>query len=210
MSTDATPELFRRQVAMPMQTEAPLRTPLVLALRDDAFREALLKWTRRRTGHDEDAEDVLGVAMERAIRRERRGAAWDPNGGTTAGLYMIRLITGALKDRHKRNKRRPVQPIEDIEDVASEDTSPGQRVANRLEADERRRLANALHSDLVASGQDPVAVEILESISCGVTTHSAIAARTGRTLNEVIAGMKRLTRLGQATIHAFRQQARFQ
>jgi hypothetical protein len=199
-----------RQVAMPMQKEGPLRTPLVAVLRDDKFRNGLLKWTLRRVGHQEDAEDVLGAAMEAAVRHERRGIPWDPNGKVTAGLHMIRHVQHAISDRKKYRSRNRADLVEDIERAPSEDTSPGDRVRNRLEANERRRLANELHRELVATGKDPVVVEILESISRGAASHGDIARQTRRPLGEVIAGIKRLTRYAKSSIDTFRQQARFQ
>jgi hypothetical protein len=198
------------QVELPIVDRSPLRTPLALMLGDRKFRAGLIDWIHRRIGHMEDSEDVLGLASERALRRERDGVPWNPDGKTTAGLHMIKFIKGALADRQKTMWRRRGSMVEDIDQFASEDTSPGDRAARRLEAGLRRRLANELHQDLVATGKDPVAAEILEAWAAGVIDHSEIATRSRRPLAEIRAGLKRLERYAQATIETFRQQARFQ
>ena len=64
----------------------PPLTPLTLALRDAAFYQGLLDWTFARIGHMEDAEDVLGLAILRALRREAAGDGWVPDGKTTPGF----------------------------------------------------------------------------------------------------------------------------
>jgi len=187
----------------------PLRTALEEVLCDNAFRQGLLNWARSRVGDHADAEDVLSVAMERAVRRERRGPAWDPKGDTTAGLHMVKFLKGALSNFRKQKDKCPV-PTENV-DPASEDTSPGERVARRLEANERRRLANELHAELVATGEDPVSVRVLEAIARGGTDSLVdIAARAGLTVEEVDASMRRMRRRSQATVSAIRQEARFQ
>ncbi len=173
------------------------------------FATASLRWARNRVGQHADAEDVLSVAIGRAMRRERVGPAWDPNGDTTAGLHMVKFLKGALSNFRKQKEKRP-HLIEDMDPFASEDTSPGERVARRLEANERRRLANELHAELVVTGEDPISVRVLEAISRGGTDSLVdIAARAGLTTAEVDASMKRLSRRGKATLSAVRQQARF-
>ncbi len=132
----------------------PQRTPLEVMLCDNTFRQGLIAWARCRVGHHEDAEDLVSLAMERAMRRERRGPAWDPKSHATAGLHMVKFLKGALANFRKQKEKCAV-PTEDMEPFASEDTSPGERVARRLEANERRRLANELHAELVATGEDP-------------------------------------------------------
>lgn len=198
MSTGSNPEMFglleglgddvdsddlaepSREVARPAQKEGPLRTPLVLALQDDKFREGLLKWTLQRTGgHHEDAEDVLGVAMERAIRRERHGEPWDPAGKTTAGLHMIQLLKSALANRAQNKDRQRIGPVQDIDVFPSRDVALAETIVERRESSERRRLASEIHRDLVASGKDPVVVDILESAAAGVVEIPEIVARTG-------------------------------
>jgi len=188
----------------------PQRTALEVVLCDNTFRQGLLAWARCRVGHPEDAEDVLSLAMERAMRRERRGPAWDPNGDTTAGLHMVKFLKGALSNLRKQREKDLGAPTEDMEPFASEDTSPGDRVARRLEANERRRLVNEMHAELVATGEDPVSVKVLVAISVGGTDSLVdIAARAGLTVEEVDASMRRMRRRGQATVSAIRQEARF-
>jgi hypothetical protein len=124
---------------------------------------------------------------------------------------MVKFLKGALANLNERKDTCPDVPTEDMGPFASEDTSPGDRVARRLEANERRRLANELHGDLLASGEDPIGVRVLEAISQGGTDCLVyIAARAGLTVAEVEACMKRLARRGQAKLSVVRQQARFQ
>jgi DNA-directed RNA polymerase specialized sigma24 family protein len=212
MSTESRPNVFSQREKPVAATGAlpPLRTPLALALEDDDLYEGLQKFVRRRVAHPEDAEDVLGVAMERAMRRERYGEPWDPNGPLTAGLHMMKIIKGALANRQQSKQRHPLDAVEDIDVFASEDTSPAEVVAERLVTDECRRHANDLHRSLVATGEDPVVVAILESIADGVVEHSEIAARIGCTYDEVRLGFRRLARHAQTTVNVFRQQSRFQ
>jgi len=210
MSNEASPQVLRLQVAMPVQMERPLDTPLARQLVVAAFYNGLLKWTLKRVKHPEDAEDVLGVAIVRAIRRERHGVPWDPAGSMTAGLYMVRLLGDVLKNRKKYLNRNRADATEDMTEFASEDTSPGERAVRRIECDERRRLAERLHAELAESGEDPVVVAVLESILAGVTKNPDIEARTGLSTPEVLAAMARLRRYAQGTVEAFRQQARFQ
>jgi hypothetical protein len=229
MSTGSNPEMFRllkglddevdeddlapelREVASPKQKGRPQRSPLELALEDNGFRDGLFQWTLQRTGgHHHDAQDVLSIAFERAIRRERHGEPWDPAGKITAGLHMIRILQGALANRAQNKDRQRVGPVQDIDVYPSRDVPLADTVVERFEASERRRLASELHRKLVASGKDPVAVDILESAFAGVVELPEVVARTGRSRNEVRAGMKRLAGYAQATINTFRQQARFQ
>jgi hypothetical protein len=200
-----------REVARPTQKERPLRTPLELALEDDEFRDGLFQWTLQRTGgHHHDAQDVLSVAFERAIRRERHGEPWDPAGKITAGLHMIQVLQGALANRAQNKDRQRVGPVQDIDVYPSRDVPLADTVVERREANDRRRLANEIHRKLVASGKDPVAVAILELGAVGIVEVPEIVARTGRSRDQVRAGMTRLTGYARATIDTFRQQARFQ
>ncbi len=193
------------------EKQGPLRTPLALKLCEDKFRDGLLRWVRKRVDHHEDAEDVVSLAMVRALRRERRGPAWDPDSNTTAGLHMVKFLKSALAGHNQRKETCPDVPTEDMAAFASEDTSPGERVARRIEANERRQLANELHRELVASGDDPIGVRVLEAISEGGTDDLVfIASRADLTVAEVEASMKRLSRRGRAALSAVRQQARFQ
>jgi hypothetical protein len=120
------------------------------------------------------------------------------------------VLKGALSSLRKQREKDLGAPTEDMEPFASEDTSPGDRVARRLEANERRRLANEMHAELVATGEDPVSVKVLVAISVGGTDSLVdIAARAGLTVEEVDASMRRMRRRGQATVSAIRQEVRF-
>jgi DNA-directed RNA polymerase specialized sigma24 family protein len=185
-------------------------SPLELALRDPKFYKGLLDWTFARIGHMEDAEDVLGLAVVRALRREASGDGWVPDGKTTAGLHMIRFLKGALSDRKKTAWHRRGSPVEDIDVFASEDTSPGERATRKIQGEEIRKRGNELHRELSATGRDPLAVGILEAWAVGVTEHAEIAERVGGTIADVRAGLKRLARYAQASIDSHRQRARFQ
>jgi hypothetical protein len=188
-----------------------LNTPLVERLMDEAFIEPFLKWTAKRLDDNRiDAEDVVGAARLRAIQREARGDLWDPDGGVSAGLYFLKVIRGVLGDRLKMAERRPEVGLERPDWVRCNGPSPEEEVTERLEANDRRRLANELHGSLVSSGKDPIAVGILEAVAAGLTGHPEMAVRMGCTVEEVRAGLKRLARYAQASVEAFRQQARFQ
>lgn len=199
-----------REMASPTHEQAPLRTPLVVMLKDDKFRTYLQKWTRRRTGHDEDAEDVLSVAVVRAIRRERSGEGWNPDGKITAAAHMLGFIKGALANRRQARNRQAIDPVEDIEAFAHGGISPADAVADRLETSLRCKLASEVHRELVQTGRDPIAVDILESVAAGVVEYTDVARRIHRTPDEVRAGLKRLARYAQGALDAFRKQARFQ
>jgi DNA-directed RNA polymerase specialized sigma24 family protein len=195
--------------ASPAMTPAA-PTPLMLLLADPAFVEPYLGWTLKRIESPEDAEDLVGAARLRAIEREASGDGWDPGGGVSAGLYFLKIIKCLYANRRQLAANDHEELLEDPDVVASETVSPADEVAERLEANQRRRLANELHRSLVDSGKDPVAVAILEAVADGVTGHIEIAARTGYAIEAVRLGFKRLSVYGQASIDAFRQQARFQ
>ncbi len=200
------------QTALPKAAapQKPLPTPLELALRDPSFYKGLLDWTFARIGHVEDAEDVLGLAIVRALRREASGDGWVPDGKTTAGLHMNRFLKGAMSDRKKTVWHRRGSPVEDIDVFASEDTSPGERAARKIQREEITKLGNDLHRQLSATGKDPLAVGILEAWAVGITEQAEVAARVGSTLADVKAGVKRLARYAQASMDSHCQRARFQ
>jgi hypothetical protein len=198
---------LRKKVAF---RPAELSTPLVEKLMDAAFIEPFLKWTATRLDDDIEAEDVVSAARLRAIQREARGDQWDPDGGVSAGLYFLKVVKGILGDRLKMAERRPEVPLERPDWVQCSGPSPADEVIERLEANDRRRLANELHGSLVASGKDPIAAGILEAVAAGLSGHPEMAAHIGCTVEQVRAGLKRLARYAQASVEAFRQQARFQ
>jgi len=189
---------------------APTPTPLTRLLADPGFIETFLGWTLKRIESPQDAEDLVGAARLRALEREASGDVWDPDGGVSAGVYFIKIIKCLYANKRQFDAYDHEELLEDPDAVASESVSPADEVAERLEADRRRQLANELHRTLVDSGKDPVAVAILEAVAQGVTGHIEIAASTGYAIEAVRLGFKRLAVYGQASIDAFRQQARFQ
>jgi RNA polymerase sigma factor (sigma-70 family) len=191
-------------------TLPPTPTPMVERLSDPAFIEPFVLWTARRVPNVEDAEDIVGNARLRALRREARGEHWDPQGDVTAVVYFMKVLKQQLIDWRRLARRRPEVSLEEPDLVASQEASPEEQVAEQLEGDQRRRLANDLHRDLAESGKDPIALGILESYAAGVTGHAEIAARVGCTVDAVRAGIKRLARHARAAVDSSRQPARFQ
>ncbi len=183
-------------------------TPLVQQLMDQAFCADLQRWTMKRCVPPADAEDVVGSAVVSAVQREAKGPPWDPDRDGSARIFMLNIIRGELANRRRRNRRRPgVAPEEPKpERVVSEDISPEEEVAERLDANERRRVANEIHADLVASGKDPKVAKVLEAVAAGKLGPSGIAAHTGLTVDEVTLAMERLGRLAKARVNALREK----
>jgi DNA-directed RNA polymerase specialized sigma24 family protein len=174
------------------QVQVPWPTPLVRKLMDPAFIGPFLAWSRRLFVNFADAEDVVATSRRRALAREARGDIWDPDGGIAAGRYFLRVVRGVLADRRKSVARRREDLIDDFDNFRSPDTPPDVEVADRLDANQRRRMANWLYASLVASGRDPTSARILEAVSLGITAHDDIAAHAGCTVEEMRAGLKRL------------------
>jgi DNA-directed RNA polymerase specialized sigma24 family protein len=185
-------------------------TPLLQLLGDADFMEPFLGWALKRIENPQDAEDLVGEARLRALEREDAGDGWDPAGSVSAGLYFLKIIKCLYANKRQHDAYDYEEALEDPDIVASEHVSPAEEVGERLEANERRRLANELHRALVESGKDPVVVAILEAAADGITGHIEIAARSGHPIEAVRLGFRRLATYAQASIDAFRQQARFQ
>ncbi len=198
-------------LAMELRAEqVPWPTPLVRKLADPRFIGPFLNWTGRLFVNFADAEDVIGTARRRAIAREARGDLWHPAGGIPAGRYFLKVIRGVLSERRKSFARRREELFAHFENFPSHDVPPDVEVADRLDANQRRRMANWLYASLVSSGKDPTSAQILEAWSLGITVHDDVAAHAGCSVEEIRLGLKRLGRHAQATARVFREQVRFQ
>jgi DNA-directed RNA polymerase specialized sigma24 family protein len=170
------------------------RTPLERALQSDPdLSETLFEWARARTRHKEDAEDVVGTTLRRALQRERTAQRWDPGGEVTALAYLAAIQSGVLSDRRRLARRRPSTPVEDPDAAQSTTLDPEQVLLERGQEEERRRITAELCEKLAAETNGKIPLAMMDAAEQGIQGHARLAEHIGCTIEQIRAAQRRIT-----------------
>ena len=171
----------------------PPKTPFEEELeKNPGLLDALLVRALRRTGNGADAEDVRGITLYRALKKEREGRGWPRE--VPLMVHLLVIMDGVLTERRRRWRRRPTAPIEDAPE--QHDQAPGADHAY-ITMEEKCRASADLRQRLAEQSQGATPIAILDGWGEGIEGHSELADRIKCTVPEIRAALKRLQRCAE-------------